>query len=84
MGLQGTALVGAALFDQKGCLACHVVTGVGGQRGPDLTEVGSRLSRDQLTWRILYGGNNMPAYGTNLRPDEVTALVDFLAAQRGR
>nr|MBA2450967.1 cytochrome b N-terminal domain-containing protein [Chloroflexota bacterium] len=62
-GLQGDALQGAALFEQKGCLTCHVIAGDGGQRGPELTTVGSRLSRDQLTWRILYGGNNMPAYG---------------------
>ncbi|MBA2447714.1 MAG: cytochrome c, partial [Chloroflexi bacterium] len=59
------------------------IAGDGGQRGPELTTVGSRLSRDQLTWRILYGGNNMPAYGTALRPDELTALVEFLAVLHG-
>jgi len=82
-GLQGEALQGAALFEQKGCLTCHIIAGDGGQRGPELTTVGSRLSRDQLTWRILYGGNNMPAYGTVLRPDELTALVEFLAVLHG-
>ena len=81
--VQGSALQGAALFEQKGCLTCHEIAGAGGQRGPELTTVGSRLTRDQLVWRILYGGNNMPAYGTALRPEEVVALVDFLAAQQG-
>ena len=82
-GLQGSALQGAALFEQKGCLACHAIGEEGGQRGPSLTAAGSRLTRDQLTWRILFGGNNMPAYGTALRPDEVEALVEFLATQHG-
>ncbi len=81
-GLQGDARRGATLFDQKGCLACHAVGGQGGQRGPELSTVGSRLSADQLTWRILYGGSGMPAYGTLLRPDEVTALLEFMQAQR--
>jgi hypothetical protein len=30
----------------------------------------------------LQGGGNMPAYGHNLRPDEVTALVAFMATLR--
>jgi ubiquinol-cytochrome c reductase cytochrome b subunit len=27
---------------------------------------------------VLQGGGNMPAYGKNLRPDEVAALVAFM------
>jgi ubiquinol-cytochrome c reductase cytochrome b subunit len=77
-GLPEPARRGALLFEEKGCLACHAVVGSGGARGPDLTAVGARLSDDQLTWRILYGGRNMPAYGTNLTPEEVAALVAFL------
>jgi ubiquinol-cytochrome c reductase cytochrome b subunit len=83
-GLQGEPLRGATLFDLKGCLACHAVGGQGGQRGPNLGEIGDRLSADQLTWRILYGGNGMPAYGSALTPDELNALVAFMQAQRGR
>ncbi|HLI27999.1 MAG TPA: cytochrome b N-terminal domain-containing protein [Chloroflexota bacterium] len=81
--LTGPARHGATVFMEKGCHNCHTIAGTGGQRGPDLSAIGSRLSRDQLTWRILYGGTNMPAYGTNLQPEELAALVDFLAAQRG-
>ena len=82
--LSGSAAFGTQLFRAKGCQACHSLAGSGGERGPDLTTVGARLSREQLTWRILNGGTNMPAYGQLLRPDETAALVDFLAAQRGR
>jgi hypothetical protein len=31
-----------------------------------------------LTWRILYDGNSMPAYGTDLSPIETDSLLDFL------
>ena len=80
--LTGTARQGATLFQEKGCHSCHVIAGTGGSRGPELTTVGGRLNPDQLTWRILFGGTNMPAYGTSLRPEELSALVDFLAARR--
>jgi len=75
-------LDGAALFERKGCINCHMIAGSGGQRGPNLTTVGARLSPDQLTWRILNGGHNMPAYATTLTPQETSALVAFLASQR--
>ena len=62
---------------------CHIVAGAGGLRGPELSDVASRLSREQLTWRILYGAHNMPAYATTLRPEELNALVDFLGIHHG-
>jgi ubiquinol-cytochrome c reductase cytochrome b subunit len=82
--LQGQAAKGAQLFRTAGCQNCHAIGDAGGQRGPDLSAVGSRLTREQLTWRILYGGYNMPAFGSILSPDETAALVEFLAQQRGR
>jgi ubiquinol-cytochrome c reductase cytochrome b subunit len=81
--LSGSALEGATLFQQKACISCHQIAGTGGQRGPDLTEVGGRLSPDELTWRILNGGTNMPAFADTLRPQEVQSLVDFLSTRRG-
>jgi ubiquinol-cytochrome c reductase cytochrome b subunit len=81
-GLSPTALQGAQSFQQRGCINCHTIAGVGGQRGPDLTHVGGRLTTDALTWRILNGGHNMPAYGTTLSPQETAALVEFLSTRR--
>lgn len=81
-GLSGDAVQGATLFQQKDCIACHAIAGAGGKRGPDLTTVGSRLSSDQLTWRILTGARNMPAYGQTLKPEELSALVDFLSQRK--
>jgi ubiquinol-cytochrome c reductase cytochrome b subunit len=77
-GLSPTAMQGVQSFQTRGCINCHRIAGVGGQRGPDLTHVGSELTGDELTWRILNGGRNMPAYGTTLPPQEEANLVEFL------
>ena len=81
-GLSPTAARGAQSFQQRGCINCHTIAGVGGERGPDLTQVGARLTTDELTWRILNGGRNMPAYGSTLPPDEISALVEFLSTRK--
>ena len=78
--LPADARQGATLFDQKGCHNCHTIAGTGGLRGPNLTTVGSRLSTDQLTWRIINGGYNMPAYSDTLTPAQVNQLVAFLSS----
>jgi ubiquinol-cytochrome c reductase cytochrome b subunit len=77
-GASPEAQHGAQIFQQKDCVSCHMVAGVGGQRGPDLTHVGTRLTRDELTWRILGGGNNMPAYGGNISPQDLQNVLTFL------
>ena len=54
------------------------------ERGPALDGVATRLTRDQLIRQVLQGGGNMPAYGKNLPPAEVNALVAFLETLRPR
>ncbi|WP_446744770.1 cytochrome b N-terminal domain-containing protein [Silvibacterium acidisoli] len=69
---------GAVIFQSKQCRNCHSIGGVGGERGPALDNVASRMTEDQLIRQVIQGGGNMPAYGKNLAPSEVTALVRFL------
>ena len=69
---------GANVFQGKQCRNCHMVGGNGGQRGPALDNVATRLTYDQLVRQVIQGGGNMPAYGKNLSPAETTALVSFL------
>jgi ubiquinol-cytochrome c reductase cytochrome b subunit len=71
-------LTGALVFQDKQCRDCHSLDNVGGHRGPALDSVATRLTEDQLIRQVLQGGGNMPAYGKNLSPPEVTALVAFL------
>jgi ubiquinol-cytochrome c reductase cytochrome b subunit len=44
--------------------------------------VATRLTHDQLIRQVLQGGGNMPAYGKNLSPAEVNAVVAFLETLR--
>ena len=50
--------------------------------GPDLAEVGARLTKDQLVRQVIQGGGNMPAYGKNLSPNQVDAVVAYMVSLR--
>lgn len=78
-------LQGALVFQYKNCRNCHALEGVGGERGPDLTAVGIRLTRDQLIGQVSNGtpgGGNMPAYGKQLNAAEMSVLADFMVSLR--
>src|SRR5262249_47313988 len=78
-------LQGAAVFQFKNCRNCHALDGSGGRRGPDLTRVGARMTRDQLIDQISNGtpgGGNMPAYGKQINPAQMNVIVDFLVSLR--
>jgi mono/diheme cytochrome c family protein len=73
---------GAVYFQTKGCERCHSITGVGGDRAPDLGSVGLRRGTHQIKTQILKGGRGMPPFSDVLTKDEVKALVAFLASCR--
>lgn len=87
---------GRSLFLASGCAACHTIRGVSSSRiGPDLTNVGSRLSLAAGSmpnnigalagWiasaQHLKPGNLMPSFG-NLTGPELRALAAYLEALR--
>jgi ubiquinol-cytochrome c reductase cytochrome b subunit len=78
----GPVFTGAQLFHDKGCLDCHLIQGVGGRRGPDLSYIADKLTHDNLIIRIINGGTNMPAFGPSLKPGELDALVAFLETRK--
>ncbi len=78
----GPIAQGARLFYEKGCINCHLIAGHGGRRGPDLTNVGSRLSRNEIILRISNGGINMPAFAGTMTPEEMNQLADFLLSRK--
>ncbi len=73
---------GARLFYDKGCEFCHKIGGQGGPRGPDLTLVATRMSPLEMVGRITNGGPNMPAFTSTLTPEEIQAIVAFLATRK--
>jgi ubiquinol-cytochrome c reductase cytochrome b subunit len=78
----GPIYQGAQLFDDRGCLNCHLVKGYGGRRGPDLTYIGDQLTQDNMVIRIVNGGVNMPAFGNMLKPGEINDIVAFLSSRK--
>lgn len=73
---------GGRLFGDYACTSCHQINKIGGHRGPNLTDVGDRLTYGQLTWRIANGGGGMPAYGNILKAAQVNDLVNFLETRK--
>ena len=69
---------GIDLFNTVGCLYCHKIGDRGGIRGPDLTEIQNRLSKQQIVIRIVNGAQNMPAYGGSLTKEELRDITAFL------
>jgi mono/diheme cytochrome c family protein len=69
------------------CSNCHMIDGEGGAAAPDLSRVGA--SRD-AQWLRNWITNpeevdpfaNMPAFGDTLTPEEMTALVEYLAERK--
>jgi ubiquinol-cytochrome c reductase cytochrome b subunit len=73
-------LVGAVVFQNKQCRNCHTVGKDGGQRGPNLTAIGTRMTQPELVRQVIQGGGNMPAYGNTLSQEEVRCLVAYLSS----
>ncbi|MDP6787844.1 MAG: cytochrome c [Rhodospirillales bacterium] len=69
---------GLALFQEKNCIACHQLYGLGGHMGPDLTNVVSAPDKgvDHAKAFIESGTSKMPNF--NLGEKQVDALVQFL------
>lgn len=72
---------GATLFRENGCFDCHTLEGVGSMLGPDLTNVGSRLSYETIEAVLtkpqsVKPGAVMPEPG--LPAEERDALARFL------
>lgn len=77
---QATEANGKTLFYNSGCLSCHSVAGLGGNRGPALDGVGRRHSRAAiesfLAFPLSVGAKEMPrATLTSIERQEV---IEFL------
>ncbi|HET9100586.1 MAG TPA: c-type cytochrome [Acidobacteriaceae bacterium] len=73
---------GRRLFEEKDCMACHAIGGVGGKTAPDLAGVTKRHSTEWLDEQLVnpelvYPGSSMPEY--DLESNARKALVAFLA-----
>jgi mono/diheme cytochrome c family protein len=69
------------------CVRCHTIEGEGVKTGPDLTYAGEKRDAKWLHAWITDPGAvdakaEMPAFEDRLTPEELTAVVEFLAARK--
>lgn len=82
----GTVAAGRQFYDAQGCDTCHAIGGKGGTAGPSLSDVGKRLSKDQLTeviQGIRTGKSSMPPLPPETTDQQVKDLIDFLETLKG-
>ena len=79
-GASGTGGDGRQVYDKQGCAKCHAIAGKGGRSGPSLSDVGKRLSKEQLTEVIRKGKSSMPPLPAGTTDQQVKDLVDFLVS----
>ena len=69
------------------CVNCHVIDGVGGKDGPDLSHVGTKLTLATIEQRIIDPLvvdpiAEMPAFGEKLSPEEIRRLAVWLSERK--
>jgi ubiquinol-cytochrome c reductase cytochrome b subunit len=82
---------GRALFRAQKCDDCHKINGVGGKKGPDLSEIGLKHSPAWLhsfiesPTRFRTDTTEMPTFGPpNLTHEEIEELAVYLSWLRGK
>jgi putative membrane-bound dehydrogenase-like protein len=81
--LKGDAAKGQAMFMQAGCVACHRVKGQFIDFGPDLTQIGAKLSQDGLFTAILYPSAAIEHsfVGQNVTTKEGQAVMGYVVSE---
>jgi nitric oxide reductase subunit C len=75
---------GQRVYQSQNCANCHMISGIGGTTGPDLTHVGSKRDRAWLFGhfkdpKAYVPKSAMPGYG-HLGEKELNDLTDYMAA----
>ena len=71
----------------ESCSKCHMLSGSGGDIGPDLTYVGRRLDAASIARQIAdplaaNPASDMPPFKDQLKPEHLEAIAKYLASRR--
>jgi ubiquinol-cytochrome c reductase cytochrome b subunit len=74
------------LFNRH-CLSCHLLDGVGGKDGPDLSHIGRKADEARIAAQIANSKAidpkaKMPEFESKLTPDQIRSLAAWLAARK--
>lgn len=58
--IKGNIENGKRLFENSECSSCHIISGIGGSLGPDLTSVGLKRGQQYLVTSISHPGKSKP------------------------
>ena len=74
---------GRAVFQKAACIACHIVQGEGLDFGPELSDIGNKLSSAQLFEAILKPNQNISLgyEGVNVALKDGTQLIGFVTSE---
>ncbi len=74
---------GKAVFQKAGCIACHIIQGEGLDFGPELSDIGSKLSSKQLFEAILKPNQNISLgyEGVNITLKDGPQLIGFVTSE---
>ena len=71
----------------KYCVNCHIMDGVGGKDGPELTHAGRKLDAAAIEQRIIDPAMidpmaEMPAFDGKISPEDIKLLAGWLASRK--
>jgi len=77
------ATKGKAVFQKAGCIACHIVRGEGLDFGPELSDIGTKLSSEHLFEAILKPNQSISLgyEGVNVALKNGTQLIGFVTGE---
>ena len=75
---------GQQVFVATGCGGCHILAAGGGAGavGPNLDQ--TKPAKDLVIARVTKGQGAMPAFGSQLSPDQIEAVAEFISESAGK
>jgi putative heme-binding domain-containing protein len=81
--LAGDPAEGAAAYTKAGCITCHRINGQHTDFGPDLSEIGSKLSREAMFEAILFPSAAISHgfHGVVIKQKEGASVAGYLTSE---
>jgi len=81
--LKGDAKKGDAVYTKAGCIACHRIDGKHIDFGPDLTQIGSKLSKEAMFEAILFpdAAISHGFHGVNIKLKTGSSVIGYVTSE---